>query len=194
MNKRLLIWCVFTVLCASAPIPLLAQDQIPVASPADGQQPPPAQVPPTMTPPAPLPQGQGRQTPPPTAAMVPPQVQGPGWSNIKLDIAILDSVTSAAQSRKVLSMFVADGRQSQMRTQSDTGLINIDVRPQVQARDGRIMLQLTLEYRQGAGGSQFSQSLVAMVVDGKPMVLSQAADASNDRKVSVEVTATVQKN
>jgi hypothetical protein len=39
----------------------------------------------------------------------------------------------------------------------------------------------------------FSESLNLMVTDGKPVIASQSADPRSDRKVTVEVTATVVK-
>jgi hypothetical protein len=116
------------------------------------------------------------------------------WQNIKLDITITDAASATTQLRKVLSLYIADGRQGQVRSQSEQGLINIDARPQVRPDGKTILMQLTVEYRQGVSGSTFSESLAAMVVDGKPIVLSQTADPNGDRKVSVEVLATIQKN
>jgi hypothetical protein len=185
---------------------------------AQGQQPPPttrpSQTPPAVAmptqptptaqtprpaPPAgevpvqPVPGGQSaRQTPPSAATMPAPQQSV--WQNIKLDITITDAASATTQLRKVLSLYIADGRQGQVRSQSEQGLINIDARPQVRPDGKTILMQLTVEYRQGVSGSTFSESLAAMVVDGKPIVLSQTADPNGDRKVSVEVLATIQKN
>ncbi len=92
-------------------------------------------------------------------------------------------------------LHIADGRKGQVRSQSEQGLINVDARPQVRPDGKTILLQLTVEYRQGVQRlAQFSESLSAMVVDGKPIMLSQTVDPSGDRKVSVEVLATIQKN
>jgi hypothetical protein len=63
-------------------------------------------------------------------------------------------------------------------------------------------VQLTIEYRPELSGQQmqqagnrsaafFSESLALLVVDGKPVLASQSADPRGDRKVSVEVTASV---
>jgi len=81
-------------------------------------------------------------------------------------------------------------------------LINIDAKPTVRP-DGRIWVQLTIEYRpeltvqqtQQSGSSRvagFSESLSVVVIDGKPMVASQSADPKSDRKVMIELTATIQ--
>ena len=180
-----------TYLILALAIPMLAQ--------AQGQQPPPTsrptQAPPaSTTPPVLAPPGQQRPaTPPPGAPTATYQPPATGWSNIKLDITIVDSPGSGPAVRKVLTLHIADGRQGQVRSQSEQGLINVDAQVQTRSDGKTILLGLSVEYRQGASGSQFSESLQTMIVDGKPMVLSQTADASGDRKVAVEVTATIQK-
>jgi hypothetical protein len=116
------------------------------------------------------------------------------WQNIKLDLTITDAASATAQVRKVLVLHIADGRNGQVRSQSEQGLINVDARPQVRPDGKTILLQLTVEYRPSVTSSLFSESLSAMLVDGKPLVLSQTVDPSGDRKVSVEVVATIQKN
>jgi hypothetical protein len=196
MRRLLMTSCVIAALCA------LVQ--------AQGQQPPPTRPPqtapparPAQTPPGgdvPVPPAPGAQQPqrPPTpgasGAVTPqPGPQQNNWQNIKLDLVITDVASASPQLRKVLSLYIADGRQGQVRSQSD-GLINVDARPQVRPDGKTILLQLTVEYRPDARGSLFSESLTAMVIDGKPLMLSQTVDPSGDRKVSVEVTATIQKN
>jgi hypothetical protein len=177
---------------------------------AQGQQPPPSTRPSQTAPPArpqtppsgdipsqPAPGAQQPQRPvPPGPPPVTPgaQPQANTWQNIKIDLTITDAASATSQLRKVLILHIADGRQGQVRSQSEQGLINVDARPQIRPDGKTILLQLTVEYRQGVSGSLFSESLSAMVIDGKPMVLSQTADPSGDRKVSVEVLATIQKN
>ena len=183
-----------------------------------GQQPPPttrpSQTPPPVRPgqtaPAEVPvmpapgaqgqQGQQGQRPAPQGTPVAPQPASQQaapqytWQNIKLDLTITDAASATAQVRKVLVLHIADGRNGQVRSQSEQGLINVDARPQVRPDGKTILLQLTVEYRPGVSSSLFSESLSAMLVDGKPLVLSQTVDPSGDRKVSVEVVATIQKN
>ena len=156
---------------------------------AQGQQPPPR---PGQAPPASEPQGQRPATTPPAPGGAPGQPAS--WQNIKLDLTITDAGSTSPQAKKVLSMYIADGRQGQVRSQNEQGLINVDARPTVRPDGKTILMQLTVEYRPDARGSLFSESLSAMVIDGKPLVLSQTVDPSGDRKVSVEVLATIQKN
>ena len=82
-------------------------------------------------------------------------------------------------------------------------LLNVDARPYVSV-EGQIQLELTLEYAPlKSGGEQkegarqrpagINQSQTVVLQSGKPLVVSQAADPIGDRKVIVEVKATVLK-
>lgn len=125
------------------------------------------------------------------------------WQNIKLDVVISDSLVSDPQGRKSVSMLILDGLSGQVRSSgTNEGLINIDARPTIRP-DGRVWVQLTIEYRPELSAQQaqqtgsarlmtmFSESLALLVADGKPVMASQSADPRGDRKVSIEVTATV---
>ena len=172
------------------------------APPQGGQggrgQAPPAIVGAQTTPPP----GRG-PTPVPTIPAPGQNVPGGSWRNLKLDVTILDSITTDSQSKKTVSMLLADGKGGSIRSASTEGLINIDARPQIHV-DGRIMLQITIEYRpeltpeqaQKSGSSRvtmYTESLTMVVLDGRPTVISQSADPRSDRKVAVEVLATIQK-
>jgi hypothetical protein len=135
------------------------------------------------------------------------------WQNVKLDVKISDSLNADTHS-KTVTLLCLDGNSGQVRSQSGEGLINIDTRPVIRP-DGRIYVQLILEYRPDyanpsaasnstasastasgpmpnrSGG--FSESLNLLVSDSKPMVASQSADPHSDRRVTVEITATVLK-
>jgi hypothetical protein len=183
----------------------------PAAAPAPPSRPAagstPTNRPPSMTAPAAMPSG---QTPRPgTAPATPPgpPVAQPApapssWQNVRLDLTISDSLTAEVQTRKTVSMLILDGRNGQVRSMNE-GYINVDASPAIRP-DGRIFLRLTVEYNPlltsqqsqetSAGRTQFSESLSVVVNDGKPILLSQAADPrGGNRKVSLEVTATVVK-
>jgi hypothetical protein len=80
--------------------------------------------------------------------------------------------------------------------------INVDARPLVSV-EGPVQLELTIVYSPPGGGSikdgrmdkptGVNQSLTVVLQSGKPLVISQAADPVSDRKVVVEVKATVLK-
>jgi hypothetical protein len=81
--------------------------------------------------------------------------------------------------------------------------INVDARPAIVQKDpSRIALSLGLEYVPRAEGRQeemtpgmasWSERLSLILESGKPMIVSQAADPTSDRKITVEVTATILK-
>jgi hypothetical protein len=154
--------------------------------------------------------GRGQTTPPGPNAPVAPAMQQPRpelastWQNIKVDIAISDSYTAEVQTKKSISLIVLDGRSGQIRSTGGNSIINIDAAPTVRP-DGRIYLHLTLEYQpefsqqqteqlKGSGRiTMYMESLSLVVADGKPLMASQSADPRSERRVSVEITATVLK-
>jgi hypothetical protein len=133
--------------------------------------------------------------------------------NVKLDILITDEGSPGEPSRKTVSMVVADRSAGSIRTggtliPTDLGAqaltINVDASPTI-LRDGAIRVQFGLEYQPRPGAdpkqptaaptrmSQVNERLAVIVQDGKPLVISQAADAASDRKITVELKATILK-
>lgn len=162
------------------------------AAPAPGQPP--------NVPVAPQPPAAPRPEPVPT-------------QSVRIDVSITDSLSAGAPVKKVVTMLVADNRNGRIRSTnfvrfseapgqvpSQTPVtLNVDARPILRG-DNRIQIDLTIEYMpeapQGSSGlrpSSITESLSALVPDGKPTLLSQSADPVTDRKVSIEVTATVVK-
>ena len=160
----------------------------------------------------PSPQTSRASTTPPrdVQAIVTYSAASAGTQNVALEIKISDSFTTEVQTTKVVSMLVADGQSGQIRAGGGetVSVINVDARPAVQ-RDGRIRLQLTVEYRPDLTLEQMEQlvksnkgsfrpnvlteSLTLVVADSKKTLVSQSSDPRSDRKVSLEVTATVVK-
>lgn len=134
--------------------------------------------------------------------------------NVKLDITITDQGASNEPSRKTVSMVVADRAAGSIRTGgtviptvngAQPLTINVDATPTI-LRDGSIRMVFGLEYQprpstpepmQGnvppSRMSQVNQRLAVILQDGKPLVISQAADAASDRKITVELRATIAK-
>ena len=117
-------------------------------------------------------------------------------ANVRIEISIADSVGGAQ--KKTVSMIVAEGYMGRVRSQRGAPVLNVDATPRLQ-KDGRIALQLVLEYRPRETAetidmlSPINGLLTVLLTSGKPLVVTQAADPTSDRKVSVEVTATVLK-
>lgn len=121
--------------------------------------------------------------------------------NVRLELTITDQGTGASPAVRTVTLLGADRSVNRIRTQVHPNLkageLNVDARPQILQGD-RIQLNLTVEYRPGVSGSSelaphTSQSLVVVLQDGKPLLLSQSADPNSDRKVKLEVKATILK-
>ena len=74
--------------------------------------------------------------------------------------------------------------------------LNVDASP-TNIRDGRVLTKLGIEYtpQTPAQMSKLSvrQNISVWLESGKPMVISQSADPLSDRRLTVEVTATILK-
>lgn len=137
--------------------------------------------------------------PQPVAQAAPPPIRPQGQPlNIRIDVTITDQRPDAAAAPKTVTLVVADREPGRIRTGSGALVLNIDARPTV-LRDGRISTMVTLEYRprreepERNDPSHISESLTAILDDGKQLLVSQSADPVTDRKVKVELKATVLK-
>lgn len=128
--------------------------------------------------------------------------------NIRVELVINDQVAPASPGRKVVTMIVADGQMGNVRSlanvrfagdRSRTIEINADAHPMIIAGN-RIRLDLGLEYQPTTGNpnetgpegmARMSQRLSFILESGKPLLVAQAADPASERKVTVEVTATI---
>ena len=173
-----------------------------LAAAPDQQTPPPTK--PGSKPPATLPLPE--PAPPPPGPVR--KLRGRDL-NLQIELTISDQLGTQAPEKKVVSMLIADGTFGRIRASADavrtgiTGMVgtglNVDARPTVLEGD-RVLLELTIEYSPLREGSQVTQrptvlneSLTVILQHGKPMLVSQAADPVTDRKISVEVRASVQK-
>ncbi len=169
-------------------------DQQPPAQPARAVQPQPTPPPgraPVAVPIAPVPQ-------PPE----PPRKTRGRDLNVQIELTISDQIGTAAPDKKVISMMTADATMGRVRAtaQSSKGptSLNVDARP-VALDNDRILLELTVEFAplRESGITQsptvLNESISVILQNGKPMVVSQAADPISDRKMTVEVKATIVK-
>jgi hypothetical protein len=212
--SRLSLVTFVTVLGALAATPIAASQASSPVVPAPAafefmqvRQPPSA---PTTVP------ASGQTTPPAAAANSPATSAIDGHvmptQNVHIDVTITDTL-GAAPTKKTVSMLVADKRTGQIRSSLSilvpSGVggngtyrsigINVDATPEVRA-DGHVFMRLSLEYTPDnpaveSGTPQkpasLNESMAVVVADGKPTMLSQSADPQSDRKVTLEVTATV---
>jgi hypothetical protein len=171
---------------------------------------------PATTRPAPAPQAESpartQPAPPREQPARPPEPTGQHL-NIKLEVTITDQAGPGEPTRKVVSMFVADRAVGSVRSngfQSTAGMgtqpvsINVDATPTI-LRDGSIRLQFGLEYQPRpplepqqttaplGRLSQLNERLTVILQENKPMLISQAADPGSDRKITVELRASIVK-
>ena len=137
--------------------------------------------------------------------------------NIRIELTILDQTGPGEPSRKLVTMNVADRFSASIRTSGwvltkegrrDVS-INVDARPMVlRNREGAVQLELGLSYQPtgltatgsvaaaaeaGSAQTGLNERIVTILESGKPLVVSQASDPSLDRRISVEVKATILK-
>lgn len=131
------------------------------------------------------------------ATAEPQAPRGPS-ANVRVELTITDQRGDAPAASKTIVMLVEDHQLSRIRSGRNSIMLNVDVHPEI-VRDGRIRVGLSLEYTPQALDSDrtaplaVSESLSALLEDGKPLLVSQSADPSSDRKVRVELKATVLK-
>ena len=153
---------------------------------------------------------------PPAAKMAPPEPPAPA-ANIRIEVSIADQTGSGTPAKKVVSMIAGNGHNTNIRSSASVPVkgaggifnyrnvtINVDARPLISQKEpNKILLNLGLEYLPRSAGGQeemeagmasLSERLNGLILEsGKPIVISQAADPTSDRKVTVEVTATILK-
>jgi hypothetical protein len=197
---------IVTVAAASLlTVALVAQERPAPTAPrlASGAQ-QPAPTPKATQPAAP------REQPPAPAR--PPEPPGQPV-NVKMEITITDQAGPGEPSKKTITMMLADRsnggiRSSGTQTLTTTGMapvsINVDAAPTI-LKDGAIRLQLGLEYQPRPSTdpnqasvppsrmSTLNERITVIVQDGKPLTISQAADPGSDRKITIELRATIVK-
>jgi len=136
--------------------------------------------------------------------------------NVRLDLTITDTYTDTP-AVKTVTMLLASGESSMIRTSNvlPNGFqveLNVDANVNLFQPD-TIRVRVTFEYtpaQMELGGvappvegqlnrdgrirpAQLNESLTVWLKDGVPLMVSQSADPATDRKVSVELKATVVK-
>lgn len=125
-------------------------------------------------------------------------------TNVRIDLTITDQTGPGEPIKKVVTMLLADAAQGSIRSSGSVRgqgrvQINLDARANV-LPSGHIRLSLGLEYNprvtasdSPTESSSLNEQIAVLLEPGKPLVVSQAADPASDRKISVEVKATVLK-
>lgn len=149
---------------------------------------------PPPPPPAPTPDGRNRKV-------------GP---NVRVEVMFSEQRSDAPAVPKTVTITTNDGQWGRVRSSVNTvgygaSPLNVDARPEVLA-DGRVLLSVNIEYgekRVPAGKdvqpgqiieATLNESVTLLLESGKGLAVTQSADPMSDRKVSVEVKATILKN
>jgi hypothetical protein len=133
----------------------------------------------------------------PGAEAVPPARPAPSLVNVRIDLTIADQRGDTAATLKTITMLIEDRQNARIRTGRGNTVLNVDGHPEI-LREGRIRVILSLEYTPQDGPDRaaptpIQESITALVEDGKPLVVSQSADPSSDRRVRLELKATIVK-
>ena len=99
-------------------------------------------------------------------------------ANIRIELTIIDQRSDAAGPPKTVTMLIEDRQSGRIRTGRGNASLNVDGRPDGPDR---------------AAPTPIQESVTALLEDGKALVVSQSADPSGDRKVRLEVKATIVK-
>jgi hypothetical protein len=117
--------------------------------------------------------------------------------NIRIELTIVDQRGDTTTPPKTVTMLVEDRQNARIRTSRGNATLNVDGRPEI-LREGKIRVMLSIEYSPQDGPDRASpmpiqESMTALLEDGKSLVVSQSADPSGDRKVRLELKATIVK-
>ena len=185
-----------------------------LATPLFAQTPAPPRGVPAPSAAAPVVDNQAtRETPAPAPQSPPraPTLQGPALNgvNIRLDITITDTYGGTPQ-KKTVALTVLSGQSGMVRTSNNFRVaggfaqVKLNVDAQAMAyQSGAVSTRLTVSYMPAPqGGTQsvetpppgsLEESIAVALMDGQPLVLTESADPTSDRKVTLEVKATILK-
>ena len=197
-----------TVAPVAAPSDVASVGQAPPAPPSPPSPPAAATAP--QAPQAPRP-GTGVRSPRATTGEEPTPAELMRRSrgqliNLRLEFTVTDQIGTAAPVKKTVLMNVADGESGRIRTSAEVPRnkawtnvpLSVDANPTIEG--AKIRLRASLEYHllseaQGpdlpAGKTSMTQSVTALLNDGVSTILCQSTDPLTDRKVTLEVKATI---
>ena len=136
--------------------------------------------------------------------------------NIRIEVSITDQTGQGPAAKKLVTMIAADRQVTSIRSSASVPVrninnttvmnyrnvtINVDARPSILVKEpNKVSVNFGLEYQPKSRGeteeaepgmAALNERLGLILESGKPMVISQAADPTSDRKITVEITATI---
>ena len=171
-----------------------------------GQKPP---VPPPPPPGDSAPVGPGAPPPPPAAPAPDGRARKLG-PNVRVEVTFTEQRAERVIPPKTVTVTTNDGQWGRVRSTVVSGIfgtspLNVDAKPAIQT-DGRVLLSLNLEYGESrvpegqtpkfgqAVASTLNESVTVLLKTGEALTVTQSADPMSDRKVTVDVKATVLRN
>lgn len=148
--------------------------------------------------------------PPPPAAPTPDGRNRKVGPNVRVEVTFSEQRSDAPAIPKTVTLTTNDGQWGRVRSSVSTAgysdsPLNVDARPEV-LPDGRVLLNLNIEYaekRVPEGkpvqpgqviATTLNESVTLLLESGKGLAVTQSADPMSDRKVTVEVKATILRN
>ncbi|MEO6236282.1 MAG: hypothetical protein ABIQ52_04740 [Vicinamibacterales bacterium] len=151
-----------------------------------------------------------------TASAKPAPAEQPLPVNIRIEVSITDQTGANPGAKKVVTMIVGDRQTTSIRSSASVPVknagpmqnyrnvtINVDATPAILLKEpNKVMVRFGLEYAPKSrsepeemepGMASINERLGLILESGKPLIVSQAADPTSDRKITVEVTATILK-
>jgi uncharacterized protein (DUF4415 family) len=127
-------------------------------------------------------------------------------ANVRIDVKITDLRGTQPVATKTVSLTVADGEGGSARStveapwgkteQFRTSNLKVDARPEIDGH--KIRLRLTLEYNFIEAAdlpkppvTHVQESITFLLENGQPLVVAESAEPAGDRRVRLEVTATI---
>jgi hypothetical protein len=162
-----------------------------------------------QTPAAPATQGRQGALPPPPPPPAPKPAAPPAArsaTNIRVDVTVIEE-GGPQPVRKTVTLTSVDGLRASSRSVAGFGApfetnLHVDATPTLE-RNGKIQTRIVVFYRpdpSSPGGEGNRQNAASVNLDfpivldsGKTLVASQTTDPGRDRRVTVEVTATILK-
>jgi hypothetical protein len=169
------------------------------------------QKPPAPPPPPPADKAAGPDAPPPPPPAPRPdgRARKPG-ANVRVEVTFTEQRADASLPPKTVTLTTNDGHWGRVRSSVNTvgygaSPLNVDARPEMQP-DGRVLLAVNVEYgeKRVPEGKQvqpgqvveatLNESVTILLQNGEKLTVTQSADPMSDRKVTVDVKATVLRN
>ncbi len=123
--------------------------------------------------------------------------------NVRAELTLTDQTGTEKPIVKTVTLLAADSSWSRTRAVSQPegeppAMLSADVQPRILS-DNRIQLDIAIDYRPPRAEDakaripppQLTESLTVVLQDGKPLMVVQSADATSDRRVTLEVKATI---